>query len=356
MYFQNIGIRIYTHYYFYRIFRHLETTITIRLQKVKFLRKELPMKTKYEKHGALYFNRSGKLVDCNNKIVQLCGYSTHGLSWYPQYVNRDFFEFMRDNWHIDVVRLAMYTAEKDGYCVGDSQNQSTLISLIDKGVKAATELGLYVIIDWHILSDSNPLMHIEEASAFFRKMAERYHAYGNVIYEICNEPNVDCTWKDIKEYANTIIPIIREYDEYSIILVGTPTWSQDVNEACDDPIKGFSNIGYVLHFYADTHRDELRKKLSDAADAKLPLFVSEFGICDACGNGALNEEQGNLWLDLLDEHQISYCMWNLSNCNESSASFIPSCEKTTNFAEEDLNPSAKWYIQELSKRNIEKKD
>lgn len=314
------------------------------------------MKTKYEKHGALYFNRSGMLVDCEGKVVQLRGYSTHGLSWYPQYVNRDFFEFMRDKWHVDVVRLAMYTAEENGYCVGDEENKKELMKVIDRGVKAATELGLYVIIDWHILSDSNPLMHVEEAADFFSKIAKKYHAYGNVIYEICNEPNVNCTWEDIKKYADTIIPVIREHDHYSIILVGTPTWSQDVDEAVKDPIKKDNNLGYVLHFYADTHRDELRKKLSDAVAAKLPLFVSEFGICDASGNGQNNKEQGKLWLDLMDELKISYCMWNLGNRDEASASFVPTCEKLTDFTEEDLNPSAKWYINELAARNVSKKD
>lgn len=309
------------------------------------------MKTKYDTYGALYFNPSGKLVDRNGQHVQLRGYSTHGLSWYPQYVNRPFFEFMRDNWHVDVIRLAMYTAEENGYCVGDEANKETLLQLIDKGVKAATELGLYVIIDWHILSDSNPLIHMDEAADFFEKMADRYHAYGNVIYEICNEPNVDCTWADIKKYAQTIIPIIRNKDPYGIILVGTPTWSQDVDQAYLDPITGYSNIGYVLHFYADSHREYLRDKFVDAINHKLPLFVSEFGICDACGDGEGNEEQGKLWLDLMDEHGISYCMWNLGNRDESSASFIPSCEKTTDFTDEDLNPSAKWYIQQLRQRN-----
>ena len=309
------------------------------------------MKTKYDKHGALYVNPNGKFVDHDGVVVQLRGYSTHGLSWYPQYVNRDFFAFMRDNWHVDAVRLAMYTAEENGYCVGDKENKDSLLKLIDKGVHAATELGLYVIIDWHILSDSNPLMYLEEAKDFFAKMAKRYHAYGNVFYEICNEPNVNCSWEDVKQYAETIIPIIREQDPYGIILVGTPTWSQDVNLAYENPIKGYSNIAYVLHFYADSHRDELRDKLKDAANHKLPMFVSEFGICDASGDGEGNEEQGKIWLNLLDKYDISYCMWNLGNRDESSASFIPSCEKTTDFTEEDLNPSAKWYIHELALRN-----
>lgn len=309
------------------------------------------MKTKYDIHGALSVNQNGKLVDHNGEIVQLRGYSTHGLSWYPEYVNRDFFQFMRDKWHIDIVRLAMYTAELDGYCVGDKANKAKLKEVIDRGVKAATELGLYVIIDWHILSDSNPLTYQEEAILFFHEMAEKYHAYGNVIYEICNEPNVDCSWADIKAYANRIIPVIREKDANAVILVGTPTWSQDVDEAVKDPLVGFRNLMYVLHFYADTHRDDLRKKFEDAAIAKLPLFVSEFGICDACGNGAGNEEQAACWIDLLEKYQTSYLLWNISNRDESSASFVPDCIKTTDFEEADLNDSAKWFVKLLSEKN-----
>lgn len=305
------------------------------------------MKTKYDKHGALYINKKGALVDHDGVQVQLRGFSTHGLSWYPQYVNREFFEFMRDKWNIDIVRLAMYTAEEDGYCVGDDDNRQTLKDVIDRGVRFATELGLYVIIDWHILSDSNPLMHMDQAKLFFAEMADKYKAYGNVFYEICNEPNVNCTWADIKEYANTIIPIIREKDPYAVILVGTPTWSQDVDEPQCDPLTGYSNIAYTLHFYADTHRDELRAKFTQAAQSGLPLFVSEFGICDASGDGEGNEEQGKLWIDLMDEYQVSYCMWNLGNRDESSASFVPTCEKTTAFEEEDLNPSTKWFLDVL---------
>ena len=160
--------------------------------------------TKYEKHGALHVNSKGKLVDHNGEIVTLHGYSTHGLSWYPEYVNRDFFEMMSEKWHADVVRLAMYTAEEDGYCVGDDANREKLLEVVDRGVKAATEVGLYVIIDWHILSDSNPQMNKELAKEFFDIVAERYHAYGNVIYELCNEPNVNCEWEDVKSYAEEI--------------------------------------------------------------------------------------------------------------------------------------------------------
>ncbi|MFR5027413.1 MAG: cellulase family glycosylhydrolase [Coprococcus sp.] len=54
------------------------------------------------------------------------------------------------------MRLAMHTSEYNGYCSGG--NQAQLRNQIYKGVKYATELGMYVIIDWHIeLRQSTPL-------------------------------------------------------------------------------------------------------------------------------------------------------------------------------------------------------
>ena len=115
-----------------------------------------------------------KLVNAKGKTVQLKGVSTHGLSWFPQYVNQKAFTGMKKNWKINVVRLAMYTAEYNGYCTGDDQNRKNLEKLIDNGVRYATKAGLYVIIDWHILSDGNPKTYQKQAVSFFKKMAKKY--------------------------------------------------------------------------------------------------------------------------------------------------------------------------------------
>ncbi|TCL59076.1 endoglucanase [Kineothrix alysoides] len=300
--------------------------------------------TPVERYGALSV-KGNQLVDRNGNAVALRGVSTHGLSWYPQYVNQESFRFMRDEWGIEVVRLAMYTAEENGYCVGDDDNRQMLKDVIHKGVLAAADLGLYVIIDWHILSDGNPNQNKEQSLAFFKESSKRYQEYDNVIYEICNEPNGDVDWPEIKAYADEVIPVIRQNDEDAIILVGTPTWSQEVDKAQVDPITGYDNLMYVLHFYADTHREELRSKLKLAHDGGRPIFVSEFGICDASGSGAVNVEEADKWIELLESHSISYIAWNLSNKEETSAFFKVSCTKTTDYDCDDLSESAKWFIQ-----------
>lgn len=307
------------------------------------------MKTKYDTYGALHVSADGKLVDRNGTVVALHGYSTHALSWYPEYVNREFIEYIKDNWGIDTLRLAMYTAEEDGYCVGDEANRKKLREVVDRGVKAATELGLYVIIDWHILFDSNPLMNVELAEEFFKEVSAKYASYGNVFYEICNEPNVDCTWDDVKEYAGRIIPIIRANDKYAVILVGTPKWSQRLDEAHDSPIDIDDNLMYTLHFYANTHMEELRQIYRDAIAQKLPVFVSEFGTCSADGNGGHNPEEAAKWLDMLDENDTSYMMWNISNRDETSASFVPECDNYTGpYEEKDMREPAVWYMKRLT--------
>lgn len=283
-----------------------------------------------------------QLVNGKGKKVQLKGVSTHGLSWFPEYVNQKAFHSIKKDWNASAVRLALYTGEYNGYCTGDAKNRKALERRIDQGVQYAKKAGLYVIIDWHILSDGNPRTYEKQAVRFFKKMASRYKNHTNVIYEICNEPNGGTSWSTIKTYAKKVVNAIRSRDKNGVILIGTPNWSQDVDAAAASPLKGYKNIMYTLHFYAGTHGAELRKKAESALEKGLPLFVSEFGISDASGNGALNKKEGNQWSKFLKRHKISYVGWNLSNKNESSALLKPSCKRTGGWKRSDLSPWGKW--------------
>lgn len=287
-----------------------------------------------------------QLCTSNGKPIQLRGVSTHGLSWYPDYVNKDMFRELK-SWGANTVRLAMYTAEYNGYCTGDDKNRKELKKLVKKGVEYATEQDLYVIIDWHILSDGNPNTYKSQAISFFKEMAELYKNNDHVIYEICNEPNGGVSWSQIKDYAKDIIKVIRQKDSDGVILVGTPTWSQEVDKAAADPIKDYKNIMYTLHFYADTHRDSLRNTLKNAVEDGLPVFVSEFGICDASGNGSINTKQADKWMKLLNQYGVSYVSWNLSNKAESSALIQSGCSKNNNISKSDLSESGKWLLKTL---------
>lgn len=290
-------------------------------------------------HGKLSVKGS-QLVDKNGNNFQLKGMSTHGIAWFPDFINESSFKTLRDDWNTNAIRLAMYTHEYNGYCSGG--DKAYLKGLVEKGVNIATDLGMYVIIDWHILQEQSPQTYKSEAKAFFEEMSSKYKNYDNVIYEICNEPNGGAGWdNDIKPYAEEIIPIIRKNSPDAVIIVGTPTWSQDIDKALANPLD-YDNVMYALHFYAATHTDWLRQRVQDCYNKGLPIFVSEFGCCDASGNGGNDFGQTKQWLELLDSCGISYMNWNLANKNESSSAFKESASANGNWKESDMNEGAIW--------------
>lgn len=289
-------------------------------------------------HGQLSVSGTD-LVDRNGAKYQLKGVSTHGLQWFPQYVSKDAFKTLRDEWGANVIRLAMYTGE-GGYCSG--ADKSSMETLVSQGVEACTELGMYVIIDWHILSDGNPNTYKSDAIAFFDKMSKTYSKNVNVIYEICNEPNGNVDWNTIKQYADEVIPVIRNNAPNAIILVGTPTWSQEVDKVAANPVANPKNVMYTLHFYAATHKDDLRNRLKTALAAGTPVFISEFSICDASGNGGIDYDSAKAWKDLINSYNISYAGWNLSNKSETSSLIASGCSKTSGWSTDDLSETGKW--------------
>lgn len=297
-------------------------------------------------YGGRLMVSGNQLCTADGTPIQLRGVSTHGLSWFPEYVNEQMFAELR-SWGANTVRLAMYTAEYNGYCTGGEANRQKLKNLVKQGVQYATNQNLYVIIDWHILSDGNPNTYKTQAIDFFTEMSQLYKDNDHVIYEICNEPNGGVSWSEVKSYATEVIAAIRANDANGIILVGSPTWSQEVDKAAADPISGYSNIMYTLHFYADTHRDSLRSTLKKAVSAGLPVFVSEFGICDASGNGAVNTAQADLWIQTLNQYGISYVAWSLCNKAESASLIQSGCSKVNGITENDLSESGRWLLKTL---------
>ena len=306
--------------------------------------------TPVEQHGKLSV-KGTDLVDKNGDKFQIRGVSTHGLQWFNQYNNKEAYRTLRDDWGANCIRLAMYV-EEGGYM----SNKSSMKQGVNDGVAYATDLGMYAIIDWHILNGNtaNPKNYTSEAKTFFAEMANKYKDYDNVIYEICNEPN-GCSWDDIKSYSVEVIKTIRTYDTDAIIIVGTPTWSQlgsqgHTYEPCENPITGYSNIMYAFHFYAsdNAHNQWLTKKIETAVTKyNIPVFVSEFGLSEADGNGNVDLTKSKEWLDRCDKYNVSYCVWSLSNDWRSSSLIKNSCNKTSDWSTSELTTAGNfirdWY-------------
>ena len=166
-------------------------------------------------------------------------------------------------------------------------------------VDAAIENGVYVIIDWH----SHNLRQ-EEAKEFFTQMATRYKGVPNVIYEVFNEP-VEDSWEQVKAYSVEVIKTIRAIEPDAVILVGCPHWDQDIHLAADDPITGYSNIMYTLHFYANTHGQWLRDRADYALGKGLPISFPNVPVWRQVGTAPSIRRVGELaGVDAAAFHQL----------------------------------------------------
>lgn len=312
----------------------------------------------YSSDGALKVSGVGLASSKTGQKVILRGVSTHGINWdvaYP-FISTEAYATLKNKYSVDAIRLAMYTTEYYGYCdkggAGESQSevQKVLKERIDTGVKAATANNMYVIIDWHILNDQNPNKYKSQAKKFFDEISKKYAGYDNVLYEICNEPNGGTSWADITKYAKEIIPVIRANSPNAVIIVGTPTWSQDVDIAAESPLP-YDNIMYTLHFYSATHKQSYRDKLKKAIDKGLPIMVTEYGLSEASGDGSLDKAEAKKWLDMLDANGISYFVWSLSNKSETSALLKAGTSKKSGWATSDLSDEGKWVFEQYKNRS-----
>ena len=263
------------------------------------------------------------LCDVNGQSIQLRGMSSHGLQWYGlgDCVTGASLDALADDWQSGVFRVSMYVDE-GGYKTDPEGYKAAIDTIVDETL----ELGMYVILDWHILTPGDPWGNIEYAREFFSYMSAKHGGKGHVLYELCNEPN-GVAWSRIKTYAEDLIPLIRANDPEGIIIVGTPAWSsfgisegRDPMEIVNNPLSGTNahNVMYAFHFYAASHKSDYLSKIRNIADY-LPIFVTEWGTQTYSGDGTNDVESSRQWIDLMAEKKISWTNWNFSDDWRSGA-------------------------------------
>ena len=281
-----------------------------------------------------------QLVNEAGQPIVLRGMSSHGLQWFPQFTTRNAIGATAA-YGANLFRIAIYT-EEGGYL----SHKKAILKKLYRAVDAAVARNMYVIVDWHILRDGNPMKHRKAAVSFFKKVSARYKNSPNVLYEICNEPNGKGTWKKICSYANSVIPVIRRNSPRSIILVGTPTWSQDVDIAAQEPLP-YSNLMYSCHFYAGTHGEWLRGKIETALRKGLPVFVSEWGTSQASGRGGVYYGESDRWIRFMNQHMLSWANWSYCNKKESSAALRKTANAEDGLTENELSKSGRYVFSQF---------
>ncbi len=296
-----------------------------------------------EQHGQLRV-QGNRIVDKDGKTVQLRGMSLFWSQWMGQFYNREAVKWLSDDWNCTIVRAAMAVGS-GGYLANPEQEKQKVIAVVD----AAIEQGIYVLIDWH---DHEAQHNTAAAQKFFAEMAEKYKDSPNVIYETWNEPLNNASWSEtIKPYHEAVIRTIRQHDPDNIIVCGTRSWSQQVEEASKDPLK-FDNIAYTLHYYAATHKQWLRDEAARAMQNGIALMVTEWGTSEASGNGKLDEEETRLWWKFLDNNAISWCNWSVADKEETAAALKPGANGTGGWADDLISPSGLLVREELRRKNV----
>ena len=304
----------------------------------------------FSRHGKLSVD-GRDLVNQYGEKVQLIGLSTHGLQWAGKYVNYDTFKAVRDSFGINVIRLSLYTSE-NGYCTGSDAQKEKLYNLVVKGIEYATQLDMYVVVDWHMLGaeddgDENPLYYLDESMDFFDKITKLYKDNENLLFEIMNEPCGDTTWQDCKDYANQVIPVIRKNND-GIVLVGNPRWTADLDSVMKDPLTGYENIMYTYHFYAANHSDT--RQVVEAYSKGFPVFISEHGGMMSDGDGDINYDYIKNWYNVLNARNISYIAWNISNTKGSASILKYNNSTLTEFNSTNMKAWGIYYRAQVRQR------
>ncbi|WP_338243523.1 glycoside hydrolase family 5 protein [Aurantiacibacter hainanensis] len=296
-----------------------------------------PANSPVARHGALE-TEGNKIVGEHGEPVTLRGMSLFWSQWAPQYYTRETVDWLAEDWKVDIVRAAIAAQGEDSALTEYDREMAKASRVIE----AAAANGLYVVVDWHAHTASP-----DQAERFLTEIARRYGHLPNLIYEPFNEPLRDgVDWsRDVRPYHERIIAAIRAIDPDNLIVVGSPSWSQDVDIAARDPLGG-ENIVYTLHYYAATHGEDLRERAEEARQAGLPLMITEFGVVEATGNGPIDYASSEAWWEWAEANDISWMAWSIGDRDESSAALRPGTP-VSGWTSDDLTESGRLLRERI---------
>ena len=200
------------------------------------------------------------------------------------------------------------------------------LQLLDQAVDWCTELGMYVIIDWHSIGNlgmelfQDPIYYTtrQETYEFWRTIAMHFKGNNTVaFYELFNEPTLcfgqlgSMSWSEWKKINENIIHLIRAYDTERILLVAGFDWAYDLTPLRIEPIEA-EGIGYVTHPYANKCSRPYVPKWDEAfgfAANRYPVVATEFGFTLGTREGEDTDEYGKEIITYLEERGMSWVCW-----------------------------------------------
>jgi hypothetical protein len=233
--------------------------------------------------------------------------------------NRELFAAVKDL-GATLVRLPVHPVAWRG------RTPDGYLKLLDQAVDWCTDLGLYVIIDWHSIGNLETGMFqapmyetsLPETLAFWRTIAGHFKGNTTVaFYELFNEPTDfrgglgEISWDRWREINEQMIRVIRAQDRETIPLVAGFDWAYDLNPLHYQPVRA-EGIGYVAHPYANKRPQPWEPRWEENfafAAAKYPVIATEIGFSLKAGEVVDDRHYGNRITRFLEGHGISWLAW-----------------------------------------------
>lgn len=260
------------------------------------------------------FVKGKKIITKDNKEIILRGVSIADPEALNNYVRGRFLnlsqimELAVFEWGANVIRIPVHPYgidDQPGWC---SNPKNYLKNHLNVAVKKAIDLGIYLIIDLHLICDYDSPEIDKLVTSFWTKVAYNYGNISNVIFEIFNEPLGPDNWDKWRDFAAAWVEKIRKYASQTILLIGGPRWCQNMSEAVNNPVPG-ENIVYSAHCYPD-HLKEFDTNWGSLIE-KYPVFFTEWGY----ENPGKIPWQGTTssfglpFKKIIDEKKLSWCAW-----------------------------------------------
>jgi endoglucanase len=233
--------------------------------------------------------------------------------------NRDHFEEVKKTGAM-LVRIPVHPV------AWRERTPQKYLELLDQAVEWCTDLGLYIIVDWHSIGNlgmelfQDPMYNTskQETYQFWRSIADHFKGNNTIaFYEIFNEPTIyrgqlgSMTWPEWKKINENVIHLIRACDTETIPLVAGFDWAYDLTPLRTDPVEA-EGIGYVTHPYEHKRTPPWEPKWEEAfgfASEKFPVVATEFGFGIRPGSTMEEDHYGYKIIDYLESKGISWVCW-----------------------------------------------
>lgn len=277
-------------------------------------------KDDFSQHGRLKM-LNNRLVDQNDNPITLRGLNTGPNICETYRFNLDALRCLK-YYGVNYLRLNVYihwNPDPTKTYLYSEENRVKMDAAIEEIVENCTALGIYVLIGWHSHNVHNPQSadtDLEAQKTFFRKFSQMFGSYGNVMFELHNEP-----WRDtaaslitgMKECYN----IIRGNAPYAVIMTGhgrEGSGKDDSQEMINQlAANGMSDVFVSQHPYLPQSGLTTKAAVDTYINKVLgkPIVFTEFG-----GRGATSESNDSIteyFMRKCEENHILNGFWSYAD-------------------------------------------